>query len=101
MADPYHAAYEQILQTQEEALKMTHFRTSKPMTDKSARFHGFKEGVKKFNKGQQIAKGGLKLDSDLVMHESVPTTLSNGTTLHSDIFLPPRFTELKSQFPTS
>jgi predicted acyl esterase len=99
MADSYQAAYEDIVQTQKKALKLTPLRTSKPITDKSARFSGFRQGVKKFHVGQQIAKGGLKLPSDLVMHESVPTTLSDGTTLYSDIFLPPRFTSLEGPFP--
>ncbi|KAF2649969.1 alpha/beta-hydrolase, partial [Lophiostoma macrostomum CBS 122681] len=47
--------------------------------------------------GHAVESGAKPLTEDLVLHESVPMQVRDGTTLYSDIFLPPRFQDLNSE----
>lgn len=82
------------MDTKKKAEGYTQFRSALSPTDSKARFPGFRQGVKLYNAGQQVVKGAKRLPVDLVMHESVPMVLSDGTKLYCDIFLPTGFEEL-------
>jgi predicted acyl esterase len=49
-----------------------------------------------YREGQQVENGALPLPIDIVMHESVPMNLGDGTRLYADIFLPSRFQDLEA-----
>ncbi|KAL1617619.1 hypothetical protein SLS56_010884 [Neofusicoccum ribis] len=90
------AAVEAQMQWREEARKLITFRAALHPTHQTARFPGFSQRINHYTAGTQIQKGALPLPVDLVMHESVPTTLSDGTTIYSDIFFPGGFDSLEN-----
>lgn len=89
------SAFEKAVQLQreikKEALKATTYRDALALSNKKARFPGFHQRTVYYETGQQVEKGTLPLPIDIVLHESAPATLSDGTKLYSDIFLPGRF----------
>jgi predicted acyl esterase len=86
----FQTVLEKQAQIKDEALKLTQWKNTRSIHDKKARFPPFKQGTTLLKAGTQIQLGGLRLPIDITMHESVATTLSDGTTLYSDIFLPGR-----------
>lgn len=80
------------------AQKSTIWRQPKSLKDPKARFPGFHQRKVHYKAGQVVKKGYMPLPCDLVMHESVPMNLSDGTTLYSDIFLPAEFEDLKNDY---
>lgn len=72
----------------------TTWRRPRSINDPKARFPGFHQRRTHYKAGQVVKKGYMPLPCDMVMHESVPMTLSDGTTLYSDIFLPAGFENL-------
>lgn len=81
-----------------DAEKHIQWTTPLPVGDPKARFPGFHQRIIQYHAGQQVDPGAMRLPSDLVMHESVTTILKDGTKLYSDIFLPPRFQSLSSNY---
>lgn len=90
------ASIEAQMQWRKEARKLITFRTALHPNHQKARFPGFSQSINHYTAGTQIQKGALPLPVDLVMHESVPTTLSDGTTIYSDIFFPDGFDSLEN-----
>ncbi|KAK2775050.1 hydrolase CocE/NonD family protein [Colletotrichum kahawae] len=84
------------LEIKDQALRLTRYKNGISIHSKKARFPGFRQQKRNFKAGQQVEPGALPLSEDLVMHESVPMQLDDGTTLHSDIFLPASFQDLES-----
>ncbi|KAH9225647.1 hypothetical protein K456DRAFT_1775961 [Colletotrichum gloeosporioides 23] len=76
------------LEIKDQALRLTRYNNGISIDSKKARFPGFRQQKRTFKAGQQVEPGALPLSEDLVMHESVPMQLDDGTTLYSDIFLP-------------
>jgi len=72
----------------------TPWRQPRSIHDPKARFPSFHQRRTHYKAGQSVKKGYMPLPCDMVMHESVPMTLSDGTTLYSDIFLPASFADL-------
>lgn len=79
-----------------EALGKTLYRPVRLISDKSARFSGFRQRLYNYEAGERLSSGALPLSIDIAIHESVPMVLDNGTTMYSDIFLPSRFQDLSS-----
>lgn len=79
-----------------EALKLTPYRSALSLTDKKARFPGFRQRKVDYHAGQQLSSGALILPADLVMHESVPMVLSDGVKIYCDTFLPSRFQDISN-----
>ncbi|EQB48933.1 hypothetical protein CGLO_11775 [Colletotrichum gloeosporioides Cg-14] len=86
------------LEIKDQALRLTRYKNGLSIDSKKARFPGFRQQKRNFKAGQQVEPGALPLSEDLVMHESVPTQLDDGTTLYSDIFLPASFQDLQSRY---
>ncbi|KAJ0290624.1 hypothetical protein CBS470a_003799 [Colletotrichum nupharicola] len=82
------------LEIKDQALRLTRYNNGISIDSKKARFPGFRQQKRTFKAGQQVEPGALPLSEDLVMHESVPMQLDDGTTLYSDIFLPASFQDL-------
>lgn len=79
---------EECTKTRKEAEQYLEFRTAISPDNPRARFPGFRQRVSVFKEGQQVKPGAKPLPVDIVMHESVPMVLSDGTKIYSDIFLP-------------
>ncbi|RSL40880.1 hypothetical protein CEP54_015988 [Fusarium duplospermum] len=93
----YHKAAERQLRIKDDAYKMTRWKQpGRLITDKSARFPGFRQGKTSFSAGTQAKPGHAPLQSSIVLHESVAMKLSDGTTLYTDIFLPDEFQDLET-----
>ncbi|KAJ0362276.1 hypothetical protein COL154_006378 [Colletotrichum chrysophilum] len=86
------------LEIKDQALRLTRYKNGISIDSKKARFPGFRQQKRNFKAGQQVEPGALHLSEDLVMHESVPMQLDDGTTLYSDIFLPASFQDLDSRY---
>ncbi|KAJ3954374.1 hypothetical protein N0V92_009122 [Colletotrichum tropicale] len=86
------------LEIKDQALRLTRYKNGISIDSKKARFPGFRQQKRNFKAGQQVEPGALPLSEDLVMHESVPMQLDDGTTLYSDIFLPASFQDLDSRY---
>ncbi|KAI8293774.1 putative serine esterase [Colletotrichum sp. SAR11_240] len=86
------------LEIKDQALRLTRYKNGIPIDSKKARFPGFRQQKRNFKARQQVEPGALPLSEDLVMHESVPMQLDDGTTLYSDIFLPASFQDLESRY---
>lgn len=72
------------------------FRSALHPEDPKARFSGFSQGLKTFKAGQQVQNGAKPLPADLLMHESIPMVLSDGTKLYCDIFFPAGYESLEA-----
>ncbi|KAK5086301.1 hypothetical protein LTR05_003469 [Lithohypha guttulata] len=70
------------------------WKKPKSISDSKARFPGFHQRKTHYKTGQVVKAGYKALSIDVIMHESVPMKLSDGTTLYCDIFLPARFEDL-------
>lgn len=77
-----------------KAKNYVQFRSALSPESPKARFPGFRQGLTKFKAGQQVQKGARPLPVDLLMHESMPMILSDGTKLYSDIFFPAGYESL-------
>ncbi|KAI8227498.1 hypothetical protein K4K57_008418 [Colletotrichum sp. SAR 10_99] len=86
------------LEIEDQALRLARYKNGISIDSKKARFPGFRQQKRTFKAGQQVEPGALPLSEDLVMHESVPMQLDDGTTLYSDIFLPASFQDLESKY---
>ncbi|RYC79713.1 hypothetical protein BFJ63_vAg17400 [Fusarium oxysporum f. sp. narcissi] len=80
----------------ENASQLIRWRDPLRLDNPKARFPGFRQRIVHYRKGQCVSHGTLPLPEDLVLHESSPMTLRDGTKLYSDIFLPPRFESLSA-----
>ncbi|OGM49917.1 hypothetical protein ABOM_001506 [Aspergillus bombycis] len=88
-SDAAHASFlDQVKETKRLAEKFTQFRPAIPLDDPKARFPGFRQRVVSYKAGQQVKDGAKPLPVDIVMHESVAMTLSDGIKLFCDVFLP-------------
>lgn len=81
-------------ENKEKAKGYIKFRHALSPQDPKARFPGFRQGLTTFKAGQQVQKGAKPLPIDLVMHESVPMLLSDGTKLYYDVFFPAGYESL-------
>lgn len=81
----------------EKALAQTSYRKALCLTDKKARFPGFNQHTVNYHAGQQVHPGALTLPTDIVLHKSVPMTLTDGVTLYSDIFLPGTYQDISER----
>ncbi|KAF5507921.1 putative serine esterase [Colletotrichum aenigma] len=86
------------LEIKDQALRLTRCKNGISIDSEKASFPGFRQQKRDFKAGQQVEPGALLLSSDLVMHESVPMQVDDGTTLYSDIFLPASFQDLDSRY---
>lgn len=84
------------MDTKTKAESCIQFRPALSPEHAKARFPGFQQRVAVFKAGQQVQKGAKALPVDLVMHESQPMVLSDGTKLYYDIFLPGSFEDLEA-----
>lgn len=80
----------------ENALRVTQFREALSIDAKKSRFPEFHQRKVNYKAGHQVESGALPLPTDIVMHESEAMSLSDGTVLYSDIFLPARFQDLSA-----
>ncbi|KAJ5809234.1 alpha/beta-hydrolase [Penicillium pulvis] len=71
------------------------FRSALSPEDPKARFPGFRQGLTTYKAGQQVEKGAKPLPVDILMHESMPMLLSDGTKLYYDIFFPAGYENLE------
>jgi hypothetical protein len=100
--DNDHASFrEQCRDTCNNAQEYIKFRPALSLEHPKARFPGFRQGVTVLQAGQQVHKGAKPLPTDLIMHESLPMILSDGTKLYFDLFLPPGFENLEESFDVS
>ncbi|OJJ03447.1 hypothetical protein ASPVEDRAFT_63144 [Aspergillus versicolor CBS 583.65] len=90
-----HAEFLDLCQENKEKAKgYIQFRHALSPQNPKARFPGFRQGLTTFKAGQQVQKGAKPLPIDIVMHESVPMVLSDGTKLYCDIFFPAGYESL-------
>lgn len=92
---------ESCFETRKAVQILTKFRPALPPEDPKARFPGFRQRITVFKAGQQVQKGAKRLPVDLVMHESVPVVLSDGSKLYHDLFLPAGFENLEANVESS
>ncbi|KAJ9255176.1 hypothetical protein DTO195F2_6392 [Paecilomyces variotii] len=71
------------------------FRSALSPERPKARFPGFRQGLTSFKAGEQVQKGARPLPTDILMHESIPMILSDGTKLYYDIFFPGGYENLE------
>src|SRR4051794_8914025 len=76
----------------------TKWKTPRSIKDPKARFHGFHQRKVFYKAGQAVNPGYMSLSVDIVMHESVPMTLSDGKKLYCDVFLPGRLDDLEKDY---
>ena len=81
-----------------QAQESVQWRQPRSIKDPKARFPGFHQRTIHYKAGQVVKKGYMPLPCDLIMHESVLMTLSDGTKLYSDIFLPTSFEDLSREY---
>lgn len=97
--DLQHAAFlEECLAVRQKAKNYIQFRSALSLDNPKARFPGFRQGVTVLKEGQQVQNGAKPLPVDIVMHESMPMVLSDGTKLYYDVFLPAGFENLAADF---
>lgn len=84
------------METKRRAERYVQFRSALSPDDPKARFPGFCQRTTIFKTKQRVQKGARPLPVDIVMHESMPMVLSDGTKLYYDIFLPAGFQDLET-----
>lgn len=94
----FEASLRHSQQLSSRAQESTTWRQPKSINDRTARFPGFHQRKIHYKAGQIIKKGYMPLSCGIVMHESVPMTLSDSTTLYSDVFLPASFEDLGEEY---
>ncbi|PYH40383.1 alpha/beta-hydrolase [Aspergillus saccharolyticus JOP 1030-1] len=82
-------------ENRKKAMNYIQFRSALSPEDPKARFPGFRQGLTTFKAGQQVEKGAKPLPVDILMHESMPMVLSDGTKLYYDIFFPAGYENLE------